>query len=137
MKKYMKIIIAGITFPSILLPLILLIAWAFEKTEIFTIKSLHFLPLVWGIWNILYFTWFLKFLPKNTTLRLLITGGALGLFVALYGVFVLNIPMVIGLPKSLSYLPLVIGPILYAICWLFIINPLNHLLGVYEEQVED
>lgn len=133
MTKYIKIFIAGIAFPSAFLPLLLLIAWAFGKTEIFTIKFLHFLPVIWGIWNVLYFILFLQFLPKNTTLRLLITGGVLGCLVAVYGVFALNIPGVIGLPQSLIYLPLVIGPILYAICWLFIVKPLNQLLGIYDE----
>jgi hypothetical protein len=38
------------------------------------------------------------------------------------------------LPKPLSYLPLIFGPILYAILWAFIVGPINHLLGIYEEQ---
>lgn len=130
--KYIKMFVAGIIFPSILLPFLLLIALGFGKSQIYTLPLLHFIPIIWGIWNVLYFTVFLEHLPKNSTLRLLITGAVLGLLVALYGVFVLDIPALVGLPPSLTYLPLIGAPILYAICWLFIVNPLNHLLGIHD-----
>lgn len=130
--KYIKMFIAGLTFPSVLLPCMLLMAWAFGKTQIFTIPFLHFIPVIWGIWNILYFTCFLKVLPQNSTVRLLITGAVLGFLIAAYGVFVVNIPKLMGLPVSFTYLPLIFAPVLYAIFWLFIVRPLNRLLGIYE-----
>lgn len=132
-EKYIKIFIAGIAFPSVLLPLVLLVAWAFGKTQIFTIPFLHLIPLIWGVWNILYFALFLKALPQNSILRLLITGAVLGFLIAAYGVFALHIPTLMGWPKSLTYLPLIFAPILYAIFWLFIVDPLNHLFGISEK----
>lgn len=116
---------AGVAFPSFLLPCLLLIAWMVGRGDLFCIPFLHFIPLIWGIWNILYFVFFKKILPKNSTHRLLITGAVLGLLIAVYAVFVLNLPEAMGLPQSMIYLPLIIGPILYALCWLYIVNPLN------------
>lgn len=131
--KYIKIFIAGLAFPSTVLPCLLLIASMFGKTQIFTIPFLHFIPVLWGIWNLLYFSLFSKILPENSSARLLITGAVLGFLIAAYGVFEANIPQLMGFPSSLTYLPLIVGPILYAIFWLFIVNPLNHLLGIYEK----
>lgn len=124
--------IAGMAFPSILLPFFFLLAWTLGKTQVFSIPFLHFIPLIWGIWNVLYFTYCCKKLPQNQTIRLLVTGGILGFLIALYGVFGLNLPAVIGLPESFTHLPLLIAPLLYAVCWLFIVHPLNQLLGINE-----
>lgn len=135
--KYVRIFIAGMAFPSILLPFLFFLAWVFGKTQIFSIPFLHFIPLIWGIWNILYFTYFLKKFPQNPTVRLLITGGILGFLIAIYGVFVLNIPTLMGFPKSFTYLPLIVVPILYAVFWLFIVQPLNRMLGVNEMGEKD
>ncbi len=129
--RYIKMFIAGIALPSTILPCLILIAWAFGKTQILMIPFLHLIPLIWGLWNVLYFVGFLKILPENLTVRLLITGGVLGFLVAAYGVFVYDIPLLLGLPDSFTYVPLVIGPILYAVLWLFIVKPLNRLLGIY------
>ena len=128
--KYIKAFIAGITLPSLLLPLLLSIAWFLGKFQILNIFFLHFIPIIWGIWNVLYFAFFQEILPKNLNVRLLITGAVLGLIIASYGVFWLNIPAVVGLPPSLHYLPLVVVPILYAVLWLYAVKPLNDLLNL-------
>lgn len=126
---------AGIIFPSIVVPFLILIFYILGKKELISILFLHFLPILWGIWNVLYFTVFHKILPRNETLRYLITGGVLGLLIALFGVFILHLPNVLGFPKSFTYWPLLIGPVLYAIVWLFIIKPLNHLIGINNYQL--
>lgn len=131
--KDVKRFIAGIAFPSTILPFIILNVWFFGKTAILSQPLLHFIPLAWGVWNVLYFSFFTKILPGSSTSKLLITGAVLGFLVAAYGVFMADIPRLLGFPPSLTYLPLVIGPILYAIFWLFIVRPLNHLLGVYDD----
>mgnify|MGYP001262277353 CR=1 FL=1 len=131
--RYIKIFIEGIAFPSTILPCLLLIAWYLGKTQIFNIPFLHFIPVIWGIWNILYFSICSKILPGNSTVRLLLTGAFLGFLVAIYGVFVAHIPELLGFQNSWINLPLLVAPIIYGIFWLFIVNPLNHLLGVYEE----
>lgn len=130
--RYIRMFIAGAIFPSILLPFIFLFAWITGKTHIFTVPFLHILPIVWGIWNILYFTVFTKKLPGNSIVKFLITGAILGFLVALYGVFVEDMPRLVGLSSSMRDWPLLWGPILYALFWLFIVRPLNRVLGVYE-----
>ena len=49
----------------------------------------------------------------------------LKLLVVLGGI--LAIPIV-----ALTYLPIILAPIIYAILWVFIVKPLNHLLNVQE-----
>lgn len=131
--KYVRIFIAGIAFPSTVLPCLLLIAWFFGKPQIFDIPFLHFIPIMWAVWNVLYFLLFSKILPGNSVVRLLITGAVLGFLVAIYGVFVEDVPQLLGFSSSWIYLPLLVAPIIYALFWLFIVSPLNHLLGIYEE----
>lgn len=131
--KYVKIFIAGLTLPSILLPLFLCIALIFGKSQILTIPFLHFIPLIWGFWNVLYFVFLREILPGNANTRLFLTGAILGLFIAIYGVFWLNIPILLGFPHSLNYLPLILGPIIYGFLWLFIVKPLNELLAITEK----
>jgi hypothetical protein len=132
--KYIKMFIAGMTFPSILLPCLFFLSWILGKMQIFMIPFLHFIPLLWGVWNVLYFTFFSKVFPGNSTFRMLLTGGILGFLVAAYAVFGLHIPTLLGVPLNLIYLPLVVVPVLYAILWPLIVKPLNRLLGIYEDE---
>lgn len=130
--RYVKMFIAGMAFPCFLIPFLLLIAWLLGNTSPLTHPFPHFIPLLWGVWNILYLSLFERIFPGNALARSLLTGGLLGLFVAIYGVFWLHAPTLLGMPHSLFYLPLIVGPILYAICWAFIVEPLNRLLGVHK-----
>ncbi len=131
--RYLKMFIAGMTIPSFVLPLLMLVAQEAGKSQILTIPFFHFIPWIWGIWNILYFVFFLQYLPQNDSYRLLITGAVLGLLVASFGVFALKIPTLLGVDECCNYLPLLIGPILYAILWRFLVGPLNHFLGINED----
>ena len=128
--KYTKMFIAGLALPSVLLPFLLLFAWMGGFPQLLTVPFLHFIPLLWGIWNIVYFVFLEKILPGNSTIQMLLTGGILGLIVAICGVCWLHLPQLLGLPHSLTYLPLIIAPIVYAILWLFVVSPLNDLLQV-------
>src|SRR5262249_39800594 len=101
---YIKMLIAGVAFPSIVLPCLLAISLFFGREQILTIPFLHFIPLIWGIWNIFYFTHFVYLLPQNKTLSLFITGAVLGFLIALYGVFGLHIPEMLHLPKTWTYM---------------------------------
>lgn len=131
--KYVKMFIAGMAFPCFVIPFLFWIASSYQKGHVLAIPFLHFIPLIWGVWNILYFTIFEKILPGNSTTKLLITGGVLGFLVASYGVFHLNIPRLLALPESITYLPLIGGPIIYAIFWVLIVQPLNRLLEVQRD----
>ncbi len=133
--RYLKIFISGLVVPTVLLPFVLLIASEPGKSQLLTIPFIHFLPLIWGVWNILYFSCFVGFLPENRTVSFIITGAILGFLVACYGVFILNIPTLLGLPPNMyNYLPLIIGPIVYAIFWGALVEPLNRVLGIYREK---
>jgi hypothetical protein len=127
---YIKAFIAGIVLPSILLPFLLCFALVLGKPQILNIPFLHFIPFIWGIWNVLYFAIFRRLLMANVNFRLLLTGALLGLLIAIYGVFSLHIPEIIGLSSSLYYLPLILGPLLYAILWRLVVGPLNSLLSL-------
>ncbi len=128
--KYLKVFIAGLTFPCIVLPFWLLFISSEFNPSVYTHPAIYFVPLIWGVWNIVYFAFLSKVLPGNSTIKLLLTGAILGFLIALYEVFVEHIPSLLGMPYSVTYLPLIVAPIFYALCWLFIVNPLNHLLGV-------
>lgn len=130
--KYIKMFISGMALPSFIIPFLVIAALNYGKSQIIGQPFLHFIPLIWGVWNILYFLIFTKILPGNTTIRILLTGGILGLLIAIYGVFWLHIPSILGLPESMKYLPLLIAPIIYSILWLIIVKPLNDLLGLSE-----
>ena len=125
----LKAFIAGLVLPSVILPLLLCAALHLGKPEVLTIPFLHFIPLIWGMWNLLYFAVF-KHFSSNVNGRLLLTGAVLGLLIAVYGVFKLEIPTLVGFPEGLYYLPLIVGPILYALLWRYILKPLNSFLGL-------
>jgi hypothetical protein len=128
--NYLRAFIAGLALPSILLPFLFLAAAEGGKAEIGTLPFFHFLPLIWGLWNVLDVALFRKWIPFPTRTRLLLIGACLGLLVVLIGIFYLHLPSLLGFPASVQYLPLIVGPILYALLWRFFVKPLNALLQV-------
>lgn len=128
--KYLRAFIAGLVLPSILIPIILCIASHLGHKEVLLIPAIHTIPIAWGIWNILYFAVGQKALPFELNTRLLITGAVLGLLIAIAGIFILHIPTALGLVTPWTYLPLIVGPILYALLWRYVVKPLNVLLGL-------
>ncbi len=130
--KYAKAFIAGLTLPSVLLPIMLSIAINAGKPEVLSVYFLHQLPLIWGAWNVLYFLLF-KRLSTNRNARLMLTGAVLGFGVAVYGVFALDIPALIGIEGLFRFLPLIIAPLIYALLWRFGVSPLNQLLGIQDD----
>lgn len=128
--NYVKAFAAGITVPSIILPVVLYIASTTGHSQILNVLFLHLIPLIWGVWNILHVTFFHELLKKDMNIEWLVSGAVLGLLVATIGVFWIHVPSLTGIPESLTYLPLVAAPIVYAILWRFVVKPLNELLGV-------
>jgi hypothetical protein len=126
--KWLKAFIAGIVVPSIILPIILLLATYLGKTQVIATPFIHFIPVIWGLWNILYFAVLKNILPEDLDTRLWITGAILGFLVAIYGIFVAHLPDSIGIVGALRYFPLVLGPILYGVLWRFLVKDLNHIL---------
>ncbi len=130
--NYLKAFIAGITVPSIILPIGIYSALAWGKPQLLTIPFLHFIPLIWGLWNVLSVAFFKNALPQDPNLRLLLTGAVLGVLVIGYATFWLDLPTLMGIPGQFKYLPIIIGPIVYALIWRWLVEPLNQLLAVKE-----
>ncbi|MEX1013291.1 MAG: hypothetical protein WD595_07050 [Waddliaceae bacterium] len=122
--------ISGIVLPSILLPLILSVAVYLERPQLSEVLFVHYLPIIWGVWNIIYFAGLRESLPGSQDVKLMLTGLILGLLVAIVAVFFVDLPEAMGLEGNAVYIPLVLGPILYAILWWLVVNPLNKIVGV-------
>lgn len=121
---------AGITLPSIILPIALYIALVTGQPQVLNVIFLHLIPLIWGIWNILHVIFFHKWLKKEPNVEWSASGAILGLLIATVGIFWIHVPSLTGIPQSLTYLPLIAAPIVYALLWRFVVKPLNNLLGV-------
>jgi hypothetical protein len=130
---YLKIFIAGLALPSVLLPIGLYIALLAGKPELMMVPFLHAIPLVWGIWNVLYFVFFKNNLPGSLNCRLWLTGAVLGLLVAAWGIFCIHLPMLLGISDARQFLPLVVVPIVYAILWRYVVKPINDLVGLSDQ----
>jgi hypothetical protein len=130
--EMIRAFIAGIALPSVIVPIAMIIAYTFRKKEILQIPFLHVIPLLWGLWNVLYFVYLKDFLPFGVGFRLLVTGALLGFLIPLYAIYVLKLPNKIGLPEKYRLFPLIGGPILYALAWLYLVGPINHLLGLVD-----
>lgn len=122
--------IAGTVVPTILVPIGICFAIFYERSELLAVPFIHWLPVIWGIWNLLYAANLCTCLPKNLTLRLFVVGAVLGLLLALYGIFWQDIPSLLDIPEAYRYYPLFVIPILYAILWRWAVHPINKLLSV-------
>lgn len=128
--RFLKAFIAGLVLPAVLLPLQLYAWYAMGNTALLSQPILLLLPIVWGLWNVVYFAVLKYILPFGVNERLIITGFLLGLLLAIYGVFVLDLPALVGIPNYLRYLPLVLAPIIYAVVWKYIVKFLNEVVGL-------
>ena len=135
-KLYIKIFIAGLAFPAAVLPFVysLLILSGHSAGEMFPLQFIpHFLPIIFGLWNMLYFAIGEKCPIKKKSTRLWVWGALLGFIAALCGVFMIGLPeLLFGLTGALQYLPLIIIPILYGFIWRYIVSAINDLLGLQE-----
>jgi hypothetical protein len=129
--NYFRAFIAGLVVPSIILPFGLTALYLLGKQQVTTNPYIHFLPLVWGIWNVLYFLVFKWILyVVRVDFRMYFVGGLLGLLVAVAAIFWFDLPSVMGMQHYLRYAPLVAAPVIYAIIWRFLVKPLNEMLGL-------
>jgi hypothetical protein len=127
---YLRAFIAGITLPTLLLPLFLQAVASINKPDILLIPAVHLIPWLWGVWNILYFAGLKSWLPGSVKLRMLLTGAILGAIAASLAVFWLKIPAIVGFPQGLLWVPFVGAPVVYALLWLFVVHPLNKVVGI-------
>lgn len=132
--KYLKAYLAGIAFPATLLPIMYLSLFfgghsAMRAGDLILMPLL--LPMLFGLWNGVYFM-VLKSCPlKKEGSRLWAHGMILGLLVALIGVFIIGVPKILfGFTGILQYLPLIILPIIYGLIWRYVIAYLNQIVGL-------
>jgi len=131
--NYIKRFIAGLAFPATLLPIAYTVAYCLELGSIRS-EPLQFMPLyiplVFGLWNILDYSFGSSCPIKDKNIHQWVNGALLGLIVALVGVFYLGLPeKLLGLTGTSQYLPILIIPFLYALIWRYIISPLNDALA--------
>lgn len=126
----LRAFISGIALPSVVLPIFLCFALHFHKEALLREPFIHYIPVIWGIWNVLYFLVCRHILPGDENQKLFLTGASLGLLIAYIGVFWIKMPETLGFTGGLAYLPLIGAPIVYAILWRFVVKPLNSLVGL-------
>lgn len=130
-RKFCKAFMAGMFFPALFLTLMYTMLYCCSSTNIQTFPAQFFvmyIPVLFGITNCLY-KWVGDCCPiKDFNLRLWVTGGILGLIVALFGVFVFNIPsLLFNFSGILVYFPLIFMPIVYGAIFRYIVKWLNTL----------
>lgn len=126
MKTYLKALVVGAALPALLVPLVLYLFVGFGKEEVLTKPVLHVIPLIWGLWNVLFVALFRHILIPR--LSYWVAGGVLGLLVAIWGVFWLQLPSMLGLSGLFGLLPLVGVPVVYALVWRWVVKPLNEAM---------
>ncbi len=122
---YLRAFLSGILFPTIFLPIVLTINVLFGRREIVDLLCIHYLPLIWGLWNVFYFAYL-----RSYNLSISTAGAILGFILALVGVFIIGIPQIIGLAGNWTYLPLIAVPLIYALIWRYLVEPVNHIVGI-------
>jgi len=126
---YLRAFIAGMILPAVLVPIISTLGVLIGRPQMLTTLFFHWIPIFWGIWNVLYFAVFQQ-MRLDVNVRMLLTGMALGLLLGLTGTFGLHLPERIGLRGHLRFLPLVVAPIAYALLWRYVVKEFNEMLGL-------
>ena len=119
---------AGVALPSVILPFVVFTYLRLENTDVLAIPFVVAIPFIWGIWNIIHRKFLETNLSSNENISYLISGAILGLIVAFIGVFFFHATEVVGLNQTISWLPFVIAPLVYAILWATCVKYLNNLL---------
>ncbi len=132
-KRLLKAFIAGLTFPAVVLPLVYTMLY-FNVRVVYTQHFLQFiplfLPLTWGIANALFFYMHKGSSPRSTNNGLIVTGACLGFLVAVFGVFIAQVPAMLFGKGNLIFAPLFIVPAIYAFLFRYVVKWLNKLIGV-------
>jgi len=128
--KLLKAFMAGVALPVIVCPFILLTLIKTGNINILENTPLYFVPLLWGIWNMLLVGIGDKCPIKNLNYRELVHGGTLGFILALLGLFVFNVDMALFGTAQPAYWVLIAAPIVYAIVWRYVVHPLNKMVGL-------
>ncbi len=132
-KRIVKAFIAGLTLPAVVLPIMYTLLY-FNVRNIFTQHALQFipmfLPLAWGVANLVFAHLNKETHTKGANSGLVITGACLGFLVAVFGVFIAHVPSILFGKGQYQYLPLLIVPVVYAILFRYVVKWFNKLIAV-------
>lgn len=133
-KKFVKAFIAGMALPAVFLPLAYTVLFWSEpqplKAHPVQFLALY-LPLVWGLANVVYVKLSEDSSAKNVNSGMWVTGACLGFIVAVLGVFMLHIPtMIFGEMHGFQFAPLIILPIVYGALFRYVVKWLNKVIAV-------
>jgi len=131
--KFFKAFVAGMLLPAVIAPF--LIAFLVLKGEGAAVASLPFLyfgPLVWGLWNMLFFATKQLVPVNNRNHKIGIYGAVYGLFTALINTLGFEFTSKITiLPESMIFMSIILYPVILYFVWKYVINALNFILDVY------
>jgi len=132
--KYLRAYMAGLLVPTLALP-VLVLAFVMERyvfgemlpIERVMIFPMAFVPLLWGLWNMLYVA-----SRARTHLSIGIHGAILPFLLAPLGIL-LTLALHFQIPGFASHIfPIVapVGLILYYLLWKYVVHFLNGVLGI-------
>lgn len=123
---------AGATLPALLMPFIL---WLFGLGGMVMLSQapfFHFMPFIWGVWNVLYFHIPCPFKCKH---RRMWAGALLGLLVAFLAVKVVGVfGMMVGFTPPCLLTVFLGVPIVYAALWHYFVGWMNQVVGLKEKK---
>jgi len=129
MKTNYKIFLAGLAPLGSILPFVYTFLYAFDLSSVRTL-SLQFIPLylpiIFGVWNVLYFHTLRKWFPRNQNRRLWIAGIILGFILGLVEVYVVKLPeRALGMTGVMVYIPIFIAPVFFGALWRYVVKWFN------------
>jgi hypothetical protein len=127
--EYIKPFIAGFLIPGIGLPFLIMFLLYFDAIHMFHYYPSHFIPIVWGVWNVVYFAIGDRCPIKKQRPRLFLHGAVLGILTALGMSGFYRLYEAFGYPQYLIE-PFVIAPILYGVFWMIVVRRINKMLGL-------
>lgn len=127
MLTMIKAFAVGAALPAFFLPIVTTCMMLTGRQDLAQEQALHFMPLLWGVWNSLYMIWCRTWLPGTRAVRLALSGALLGLLVAVVALLFLDAAARLAVPL---WAPLIAAPIGYALVWVLAIGPMNALVGL-------
>lgn len=133
-KKFVRAFVSGMAFPAVFLPLAYTCLYLMQHRHL-TQHPIQFipmyLPLVWGLANVINSKVNDEARGKSINKGLWTTGVCLGFAVAVIGVFKLHIPtMIFGHMRGFEFAPLIVLPIVYGLLFRYVVKWLNKAIAV-------
>lgn len=133
-KKLVKAFVSGMAFPAVFLPLAYAGLYMMDHRAL-TQHPIQFvpmfIPLAWGIANVIHSKVNDEARGKSINKGLWLTGAILGFLVAVVGIFMMHIPtMIFGELRGFEFAPLVVLPIVYGLLFRYVVKWLNKTLSV-------